>query len=160
MPAVLNKITFRSKHSNLRILRKSAEQQIHPTLGTVATTVPEVVYEFTNGVLEVAPGFQKLADLYDEATNEWVERDAIEYLRTHPLNGIRFFEIEPVAPDPAVMLSAIADAMIAGDLATLEALGDEEFGTFNRPEIMDRIKAAMDALEAQQQPKVPPKAKE
>lgn len=160
MPAVLNKITFRSKHSGLRILRKSAEQQIHPTLGTVMTTSPEVVYEFENGVLEIAPGRDTLSDRFNELTNEWEPRDALEYLRTHPLNGIRFFEIEPIATDPGVIFEALTDAMIAGDLERIHALGDEEFATWNRPEIMERIKSAMDTLEAHNAVKVPPKAKE
>lgn len=162
MPAVKTIVTFRSKHSELRILRKSAEQMMNPTYGTVSVTAPEVVYEFHAGVLEVRPGQDILEDRFDADTQSWESQDALGYLRGHPDFNVRFVEVEEVAPDPSLMYAAITDAMIAGNLEMLQALGDEEFATWNRPEILDRIRSGMDTLEAHAvaEPAKPPKAKE
>lgn len=154
MPATATRtVTFRSKHSNLRILRKSAEQHLNNSTGNVSIVSPEVVYEFDAGVLNIEPGTDVLADGdFDTETQTYAKRDALEYLRTHPLLDVRYIEVTPIAPDPSIALAAITDALIAGDLDTLNAIGDEEFATFNRPDIMAKVRGAMDVLD----PPAPP----
>ncbi len=162
MPATATRtITFRSKHSQLRLVRKSAEQRLNPNTGNVSIVSPEVVYEFKDGVLNIEPGQDQMPDKsFNNDTQEWESQDALEYLRTHPLLDVRFIEVTPIAPDPSVALAAITDALIAGDLLTLEGIGDEEFATFNRPEIMGKVRAAMDSIEARTTPAPDPKAKD
>lgn len=153
MPRTLsNTITFTSPHGGLRLVRKSAETVTNPTLGTVSITAPEVVYEFRSGTLEIPPNTDVLPDLYNPETGEWETRDAIEYLRSHPEYDIRFIESKPVIPDPGPVYAAILDATLAGDMDAIQAIGDEEFATWKRPEVMDRLKTAADALD-------PPKTK-
>lgn len=139
-------VHFYSRHAALRIVRRDAQERILAN-GAVATVAPEVVYEFQMGNLHLRPGQDRMADKLDPSTGEFVEQDAIEYLRSHPEFEVRFFENVPVAPDPAPLYEAIIDATIAGDVDTLIALGEEEFGSWNREDVMSRIKAALDKLD-------------
>lgn len=140
-------VVFRSKYSGLRLVRKNAEQVFNPSYNTVSITSPEVVYEFRSGVLEIPRNTDVLPDRYEDG--EWKTQDALEWLRSHPEFNIRFIEVEEIAPDPSVILAAITDALIARDLEALHALGDEEYGTWARPEITEKLDAAYLSLQAQ-----------
>lgn len=139
----MTQIHFASPHLAMRVLRKKAVEQF--INGDKVVTEPEVVYEFKGGNLFLDPGTDVLADRHVPGEG-FVEQDAISYLRNHPDLGIRFKEITPVAPDPGPVYADIADAVIAGDIAKLEAIGDDEFETWNRDEVMDRVRAALDRL--------------
>lgn len=146
MPTV-TQTHFASPHMAMRVVRKPAVEQV--INGSKVVVEPEIVYEFTQGNLFLEPGQDTLADRVIPGEGV-VEQDAIGFLRSHPDHGIRFSEVTPVAPDPGPLYAEIADAVIAGDADKLTAIGDEEFETWNRDEVMDRIKAALARLEAKE----------
>lgn len=146
MPTV-TKVQFISNHSRMRVLRTPAQERWVEELGKKVTIKPELVYEFQDRRLEVTPGRDEIEDRLDEDTGEMVVQDCVEYLRRHPDHGLRFYELTPTAPDPGPLLGEITDAVIAGDAEKLTAIGNEENATWNRPEVMDRIRAALDKLD-------------
>lgn len=137
-------IEFRSKYSQLRLLRRNAEQVFNPSYNTVSITAPEIVYEFMGGILTIERNRDLINDKYEDG--EWKTQDALEWLRTHPDFNTLFVEVTPIAPDPSIILAEITDALIAGDRDRIEALGDEEYATWARPEVTDRLKAAFLSL--------------
>lgn len=143
MPATATTVDFVSNHSAMRVLRRSAEERFLPD-GSKAVVKPEVVYEFQGRRLAVRPNQDLIADKWDG--EEFVEQDAVEYLRSHPDHGVRFYEHTPTAPEAGPLFEQITDALIAGDATVLEAIGNEEFSTWNRPEVMDRVRGALDKI--------------
>lgn len=146
MPMTATHVDFISNHPAMRVLRATAQERLLQN-GNVAVTKPELCYEFQDRRLSVRLGQDVLPDKVDPDTGEIVEQDAVEYLRTHPDFNNRFYEITPEVPDPGPLFEQITTALLSEDVAALTAIGDEEHATFNRDEIMDLVKAALDKLE-------------
>jgi hypothetical protein len=144
MATLTRQIHFASAHLAMRVLRKKAVEQF--INGDKVVTEPEVVYEFTAGNLFLEPGQDVMCDKVVPGEGVF-DQDAAEYLRNHPDYGIRFKEIVPVAPDPGPLYAEIADALIAGDVDKLTAIGDDEYAEWNREEVMERVRGALSRLQ-------------
>jgi hypothetical protein len=132
---------------NLRVVRKSAQQQVLPD-GGIAQIAPEVVYEFQEGWLSVVPGRDVIADgPWDDKIGGPSEQDALSYLRNHPDFGHRFLEILPAAPEPSDVLVDIGTALATGDVEKLTEIGNEEAATWKRQVVLDKVNDALDQLE-------------
>jgi hypothetical protein len=89
------------------------------------------------------------------------EQDAIEWLRSQPMygHGNGFWEVAPIAPDPAPVMQAIMQiAVAAGNPDTREeaesrlvAVYEREAGSWQRQAVLDAAKTALAAIESQQE---------
>jgi hypothetical protein len=115
-------------------------------------------YEFEEFILTVYPGQDKIADKFDTLTGEMHEQDAIEWLRSHELYGTDrgFWELAPVAPDPAPLLQRILQlAVQAGNPETREKaeealvnIHEVEADSWKREAVLNACKAALAAVES------------
>ena len=138
-------------------------ERVHPRkmldgAGNASWTQP-VVYEFMDGLLLVYPEQDVIADKFDPATGKFAEQDAIEWLRGHELYGLAdrgFWEVAPVAPDPAGVMQTIMQlAVQAGhpdrrDAAEerLVALHEREINAWNRALVVNACRSALAAIES------------
>lgn len=150
-PAGAKKVTFRTKHAKLRLIRKSI-REIRNHHGELISREEGVKYEFQNGVLDVYEGQDVMADAYDAEARAIVEQDAVSWLRNHPnldsrrTGGFHEEGREPGRPLPTDqdVLEEITTAAMLLDADVLEAVIDREQATHKRPVL---IQAATSALE-------------
>lgn len=160
-------VVFKATGRNLRLIRVP-----------VRKVIVNLTQDFTEGLDYVFEpdgpgGTGKL-----EVTEELLERDrrfferndpnfdgnprTLEWLRAHNLYGDRFLEVPPTPPDPKGVLEQITAAAARGDETTLTELYEQEDRTFKRPEILEPITGALDAIEErraiEQQPPEAPSA--
>lgn len=148
-------IRFLSANTGLRMQRQTQGEKTLNNGNTMRDPAqPEVTYEFDRGALELTVGQDMMLDKIDPETGELVEQDAVEWIRSTPEYATRIIEVEPVAPDPAIVLAQVGPLAAAGDVEGLTALGDAEHGSWNRAEVLDVISASLDAI----QTKAPAKA--
>lgn len=152
-------VTFASRGRHLTLERVHPRR--HVDASGNAVWQKGVEYEFQEGMLVVYPGQDKIADKFDATTGQMHEQDAIEWLRAQPMygHGNGFWEVAPVAPDPAPDLRAIMQmAVAAGNPETrdeaesrLVAVYEREAGSWQRQAVLDAAKTALAAIESQQE---------
>lgn len=150
-------VRFASRGRHLTLERVHPRRQIEPSTGN-AYWIDGIAYEFQEGILEVYPDQDVIADRFNRDTGQMEEQDAIEWMRGHDLYGTDrgFWELAPVAPDPAPLQSAILKlAVAAGNPATREeaelrlvTLYEQEADTWKRPVVLDAVKVALAAIES------------
>jgi hypothetical protein len=106
-------VTFASRGIHLTLERVHPRR--HVDASGNAVWQKGVDYEFEEGRLVVYPGQDRIADKFDAATGEMHEQDAIEWLRAQPMygHGNGFWEVAPIAPDPAPVMQAIMQIAVA-----------------------------------------------
>lgn len=144
----LQTVRFLSEHGRFKLIRQPQGELILPN-GKVTRNPaqPGVNYWFEHGELTVREGQDVLADKINPDTGEIVEQDALEWLRSHPDYGNRFYEVEPVAPDPGPLYIQIGRLAAEADVDGLVALGDEENESWQRPEVLTAISDAIAGIE-------------
>lgn len=145
----LQTVRFLTEHKRLKLIRQPQGDLILPS-GKVTKdpSRPSVTYQFIDGELTAREGQDLLADLVNSDTGEVEEQDAISWLRSHSDYGVRFHEVEPVAPPASDVLTKVALAAAAGDIDGLVALGDAEAESWHREDVLDVIRASIDNIQA------------
>jgi hypothetical protein len=140
-----------SKYPSFKMIRRSQGEIFMPN-GNVANdpSKPEIAYKFERASLELREGQDILADKVDPVTGEIVEQDAIEWMRSQPDFNSVVFEVTPEPPPASEILQLVAAAAAAGDAETLDQLGQEEFETWGREDVLEVIKGALDTVNAKQ----------
>lgn len=118
-----------------------------------------ISYEFQEGVLLLYPRQDVLPDLFDPATGQMLEQDALGWARNHELYGTDrgFWEVDPVAPDAAPLLTAIMQLAVkagnpdtrAAAEAKLVEIHEIEAESWKRAPVLDGCKVALAAIESQ-----------
>lgn len=140
-------VQFVSRHRQLRLVRRSGYTTYFE--GGGSNVIPEIVYEFKAGLLEVAPGTDVLADGPLDADGNPTEQDAIAWLRwfeTRVNEDSHFYELTPVAPDPTDLLGRIGELIVAEDADTLEQLWFEERDGWKREPVLGLLTTALEKL--------------
>jgi hypothetical protein len=159
-----SKVRFASKSRHLTLIRVQSRTRVDAAGNKVFTDPVE--YEFQEGFLDVFGGKDVIADKYDPESGEFAEQDCLEWLRSHPdfnRDG-GFWEVAPVAPDPAQMLEHVMRLAVAAGNPELRAQAEDqlaeiherEIATWKREPIIGACRSALQAIESQKRLSAPP----
>lgn len=146
-------IRFSSQFSAYRMIRRPTEQRLLPN-GNLTTVAAEVVLEFKDHMFETAKGRNVMCDLWDPDANDFVNQDELSWLRGHQDFGFAFHEIPVEVPASAPAFAEIARLAAHGDRDGLMALGRKEADGFQREDVLELCKEAVQSMPE----KVPVKA--
>lgn len=150
------KVRFASKSRHLTLIRVPSRTRVDGAGNKVFTDPVE--YEFQDGFLDVFGGKDVIADRFDSETGDFAEQDCLQWLRSHPDFNRQggFWEVAPVAPDPAQMLEHVMRLAVAcgnPELreqaeAQLAEIHEREVGSWKREQILTACRTALEAIES------------
>jgi hypothetical protein len=146
---------FRGPRSrNLRLLRVPSYPKYDGN-GEPAGFTPELVYEFSDGLLVVNEQMvERDVHFFEERARDrnldfdgYSAEDTIRWLEEHEDFGLDFVRQADVAPPAGPLLEEITVAAMSGDLDRLVELHEQEEGSFARDEVLTPCRAAISRLE-------------
>lgn len=156
-------VHFRSKCHNLRMVRVQ-ETEIPDPLGGKGKQVPGLRYEFVDSKLVVDDAlmerdrqfFRDRAAIYgrEEPVEGKDFQSTLDWFRSHEELDKHFFEIalSEMAPPPKDALKRVARHAANADKDALQAFLAEEEATYQREDVIDAAREALDAIEELSQP--------
>jgi hypothetical protein len=163
---------FMSKDMRHRIVRVGRSERLGLTADQLIENWPALAYQFEDGYLVIDDRVRERDRRFFEEYGEKIgltkgpdgrwedfggkfrpDQPAEEWLREHRYFNASpgFVEVGYQAPDSGPVLALVADAVLAEDTEKLIGLYEAEEQSHNRPDVLERIKTAIETLDARRE---------